>query len=93
MIDEIKDEIIKKYNYTEKDKGLLIKLDEIIDILDKYKDQEENLRQTIIQNDMVINNLVKYKKAWNELYHEIDMPCGIEYMQELEAKYEIGDDK
>ncbi len=37
-----------------------------------------------------IKQLEKYQQMWNELYAEKEMPCSIEYMQNLEEKYNIG---
>lgn len=39
-----------------------------------------------------IKELEKYKNAWEELYSEKEMPCSIEYMQNLEDKHGIKED-
>lgn len=59
------------------------------------------IRQNILGNiyDEIIHDLEildkhqdKYKQMWEALYSEVDMPCSIQYMQELEAQY-LGDDE
>lgn len=57
------------------------------------REQEQLERRSIRYIEKIEQERDKYKQAWKELYEEREKPCGIEYMQDLEQKYNIGSDE
>ena len=66
---------------------------ELYKILDKYNNQPDYVK---VQNGKECYCTERYldeqyKSAWEELYSEKEMPCSIEYMQNIEEKYHLGE--
>lgn len=60
--------------------------------IDNLFSNNDNLQQDIKKLQKENEKLGRYKLAWKELYSEDEKPCGIEYMQDLEEKYNLLDE-
>ena len=63
-----------------------------IDDLLPLQEQEIKRLEKMIEHLRLMKKEIRYfetyKEMWLELYNEVKKPCGIEYMQDLEAKHQ-----